>query len=85
MSQLFCSLTGTVSKWYDRLRQFYKNDWSPFIQIFKNQFYSQTHAYHAQLEALSLVKKDNENGRHYVLKVKTVVKQGWYNDFVTIL
>ena len=81
MSLLYCSLTGTASNWYDRLPQVYKDDWSSFLQIFKVQFYSQKHAYHAQLEALSLVKKDNENVRHFALNVETLVKQGWYNEY----
>ena len=81
MSLLYCSLTGTASNWYDRLPQVYKDDWSSFLQIFKKQFYSQKHAYHAQIEALSLVKKDNENVRHFALKVETLVKQGWYNEY----
>ena len=49
-----------------------------FLQIFKKQFYSQKHAYHAQIEAPSVVKIDNENVRHYALKVENLVKQGWY-------
>ena len=81
MSLLYCSLTGTASNWFDRLPQVYKDDWSSFLQIFKKQFYSQKHAYHAQIEALSLVKKDNENVRHFALKVETLVKQGWYNEY----
>ena len=80
-SLLYCSLTGTASNWYDRLPQVYKDDWSSFLQIFKKQFYSQKHAYHAQIEALSLLKKDNENVRHFALKVETLVKQGWYNEY----
>ena len=81
MSLLYCSLTGTASNWYDRLPQVYKDDWSAFLQIFKKQFYSQKHAYHAQIEALTLLKKDNENARHFALKVETLVKQGWYNEY----
>ena len=75
MSLLYCSLTRTAANWYDRLPQVYKDDWSSFLQIFKKQFYSQKHAYHAQIEALSLVK------RHFALKVETLVKQGWYNEY----
>ena len=81
MSLLYCSFTGTASNWYDRLPQVYKDDWSSFLQIFKKQFYSQKHAYHAQIEAVSLLKKDNENVRHFALKVETLVKQGWYNEY----
>ena len=80
MSLLYCSLTRTASNWFDRLPQVYKDDWSSFLQIFKKQFYSQKHAYHAQIEALSLVKTDNENVRHFALQVETLVKQGWYNE-----
>ena len=76
MSHLHCFLTGSASIWYDRLSQVYKNDWSSFLQTFKKQFYSQKHAYHAQLEEVSIVEKDNEIVRHYALKVKTLVKQG---------
>ena len=57
MSRLFCSLTGTASKWYDCLPQVYKDDWSSSLQIFKKKFSSQKHAYHAQFEALSFFKK----------------------------
>ena len=85
MSLLYCSLTGTASNWYDRLPQVYKDDWSSFLQIFKKQFYSQKHAYHVQIEALSLVKKDNENVRHFALKVETLVKQGWYNEYPSMI
>ena len=80
-TKYFSSLTGTASNWFDRLPQVYKDDWSSFLQIFRKQFYSQKHAYHAQIEALSLVKKDNENVRHFALKVETLVKQGWYNEY----
>ena len=81
MSLLYCSLTRTASTWYDRLPQVYKDDWSSFLQISKKQFYSQKHANHAQIEALSLVKKDKENVRHYAPKVETLVKQSWYNEY----
>ena len=70
MSLLYCSLTRTASNWYDRLPQVYKDDWSSFLQSFKEQFYSQKHAYHAQIEALSLLKKDNENVVNSLLKSK---------------
>ena len=44
----------------------------PFFKFFKKQFYSQKRAYHAQIDALSLLKKDNENVRHFALKVETL-------------
>ena len=81
MFLLYCSFTGTASNWCDRLPQVYKSDWSSFLQIFKKQFYSLKLAYHSQIEALSLVKKDNENVRHFALKVEILVKQGWYNEY----
>ena len=82
MSLLYCCLTGTSYNWYDCLFQVFTNDWSSFRQIFQKQFYSQKHAYHAQLEALSLVKKDekSENVKHYALKIETLVKRRWYNE-----
>ena len=49
----------------------------PSSKFSKKQIYSQKHA---QLEAFSIVKKDNENYRHYALKVETLVKQGWYDE-----
>ena len=52
MSLLYCSFTGTASNWYDLLPQVYKSDWSFVLQMFKKQFYSQKHAYHAQIDAL---------------------------------
>ena len=36
MSLLYFSLTGTASKWYDCLPQVYEDDWSSFLQTFKN-------------------------------------------------
>ena len=84
MSLLYCFLTGTTSNWYDRLPQVKKNMKMIvffFIQIFKKQFYSQKHAYHTQIEAISFVKKDKKNVRHYAFKVETLDKQGWYNEY----
>ena len=46
-----------------------------FSKSLKKQFYSQKHAYHAQIEALSHGKKDNENGRHFALKVETLLNK----------
>ena len=63
----------------------YKDDWSSFLLFFKKQFYSQKHAYHAQIEALSLVKKVNENVRHYALNVETLVKQCWYTEHLSTI
>ena len=46
----------------------------PSKNFSKKQFCSQKHACHAQLEALSFDKTDNENVRHYPTKVETLVK-----------
>ena len=53
----------------------------PSSNFSKKQFNSQKHAYHAQLDAFSLVREDNENVRHYDLNDKTFVQQGWYNEY----
>ena len=52
-----------------------ENEWSSFLQSFKIQFFSQKHVYPAQHEVLSLVKKENENVRHYALKFETLGKK----------
>ena len=71
MSLLHCSLAGTASNWYDSSlnQSSSKNDWSSSLQIFKNQFHSQRHAYNTLPEALSLVKK-TKKVKHYALKLK---------------
>ena len=58
----------------------YKQDWSAFVQAFKKQFSSQKNAYYAQVEALTLAKKDNEPVRHFVLKVQQLVEKSWFNE-----
>ena len=58
----------------------YKQDWSAFVQAFKKQFSSQQNAYYAKVEALTLVKKDNETVRHFALKVQQLVEKGWCNE-----
>ena len=42
-------------------------------------FISKT-AYYAQVEAMSLMKKDNETVRHFALRVQQLVKKGWCNE-----
>ena len=80
MAFIQCSLTGTALSWYIRLNDTYKQDWHAFIQAFKKQFSSQKNDYYAQVEALSLVKKDNETVRHFALKVQQLVEKGWCNE-----
>ena len=73
-------LTGTALSWYIRLNDTYKHDWHAFVQVFKKQFSSQKNAYYAQVEALTLTKKDNETVRHFALKVQQLVEKGWCNE-----
>ena len=74
MAFIQCSLTGTALSWYIRLNDTYKQDWSAFVQAFKKQFSSQRNAYYAQVEALTLVKKDNETVRHFAFKIHQPVE-----------
>ena len=80
MAFIQCSLTGTALSWYIRLNDTSKQDWSAFVQAFKKQLSSQKNAYYAQVQALTLVKKDNETVRHFALKVQQIVEKGWWNE-----
>ena len=71
MAFIQSSLTGTALSWYIRFNDTYKQDWNAFVQAFKRQFSSQKNAYYAEVEALSLIKKDNETVRHFALKGTT--------------
>ena len=77
MAYIQCSLTGTALDWYTNLHISYKQQWNSFVQLFKKQFSSQKTAYYAQVEAMSLMKKDNETVR---LRVQQLVKKGWCNE-----
>ena len=46
----------------------------------KKQFSSQETALYAQVEAMSLMKKDNETVRHFALRVRQLVKTEWCNE-----
>ena len=80
MACIQCSLTGTALDWYTNLHISYKQQWNSFVQLFKKQFSSQKTAYYAQVEAMSLMKKDNETVRHFALRVQQLVKKGWCNE-----
>ena len=80
MAYIQCSLTGTALDWYTNLHISYKQQWNSFVQLFKKQFSSQKTAYYAQVEAMSLMKKDNETVRHFALRVQQLVKTGWCNE-----
>ena len=45
----------------------------------KTVFFSKV-AYYAQVEALTLVKKDNESARHFAFKVQQLVGKSWCNE-----
>ena len=79
MAYIQCSLIGTALDWYTNLHISYKQQWNPFVQLFKKQF-SQKTAFYAQVEAMSLMKKDNETVRHFALRVPQLVKKGWCNE-----
>ena len=80
MAYIQCSLTGTALDWYTNLHISYKQQWNSFVQLFKKKFSSQKTAYYAQVEAMSLMKKDNETVRHFALRVQQLVKKGWCNE-----
>ena len=80
MAYIQCSLVETALEWYTDLHISYKQQWISFVQLFKKQFSTQKTAYYAQVEAMSLMKKDNETVRHFVLRVKQLVKKGCCNE-----
>ena len=80
MAYIQCSLIGTALDCYTNLHISYKQEWNSFVQLFKKQFSSQKTAYYAQVEAMSLMKKDNETVRHFALRVQQLVKKGWCNE-----
>ena len=70
MAYIQYSLIGTALDWYTNLQISYKQQWNSFVQMFKKQFSYQKTAYYAQVEAMSLMKKDNETVRHFALRVQ---------------
>ena len=80
MAYIQCSLIGTALDWYTNLHISYKQQWNSLVQLFKKQFSSQKTAYYAQVEAMSLIKKDNQTVRHSALRVQQLVKKGWCNE-----
>ena len=80
MAYIQSSLTGTALDWYTNLHISYKQQWNSFVQLFKKQFSSQKTTYYAQVEAMSLMKKENETVRHFAYKVQQLVKKGWCNE-----
>ena len=74
MAYIQCSLIGTALDWYNNHIS-YKQQSNSFVQLFKKQFLSQKTAYYAQVEAMSLMKKDNETVRLFALRVQQLVKK----------
>ena len=85
MAFIQCTLTGTALSWYIRVNDTSKQHWHTFIQRFKKQFSSQKNAYHAQVEALNLTKKDSETVRHFALKVQKLDEKGCCNEYASTI
>ena len=75
-----CSLTGTALSWYFPINYTYKQNCSIFVQAFKKQCSSQKKAWYVQVEAVILVKKDNETVRYFAPKVQQLVEKRWCNE-----
>ena len=60
MAYIQCSLIGTSLDWYTNFHISYKQQWNSFVQLFIKQFSSQKTAHYDLVEAMSLMKKDNE-------------------------
>ena len=58
MAYIQSSLTGTAVIWFTNLHISFKQQWNSFLQLLKKQFSSQIKSYYAQVEAMSLMKKD---------------------------
>ena len=85
MAYIQCSSIGTALDWYTNLHISYKQQWNSFVQLFKKQLSSQKTAYFAQVEAMSLMKKDNETVRHFALRVQQLVKKGCCKERASII
>ena len=76
MAHIQCSLIGTALDWFTNLHKPYKQKWNSFVQLFKKQFSSHKTAHYRQVEAISLLKKDNETARHFAFTVQQLVRKG---------
>ena len=81
MAYIQCSLIGTALDWYTNLHILYKQQWNSFVQLCKKKtiFFSKNSLLR-QVEAMSLMKKDNETVRHFAFRVQQLVKTGWCNE-----
>ena len=59
-----CYLSKVAIRWFLRLHESYKNDWSAFVSAFKKQFSSQKTACFAQVESQAFRRKENGNVNH---------------------
>ena len=73
-------LNDTALSWYIRLHDTYKQDSHALYKHLKNNFHHKKNAYYGQVEALNLVKKDNDTGRHFALKVQQLIEKSWCNE-----
>ena len=80
MAYIQCSLIGTALDWYTNVHTSFEQQWNSFVQLFKKHYSSQKTAYYAQVEGMSLMKKDDETLRHFALRVQQLVKKGWCNE-----
>ena len=67
MAYIQRSLIGTALDWYTNLHISNRKQRNSFVQPFKEQFSSQKETFYAQVEAMSLMKKDNETIRYFAL------------------
>ena len=80
MAFIHCSCTGTGVSSHILLNDTYEEDWSVFVQAFKEQFSPQKNAHYAQVEAVTLAKMDKKTVRHFALKVQQLVEKCWCNE-----
>ena len=80
MAYIQCSLNGTALDWYINLHISKKQQWNSFVQLFKKHFSSRKTSYYAQVEAMSLMKNEDETVRHFAVRVQQLVKKGRCNE-----
>ena len=73
-------LSGIVLRWFLRIHESYKNDWSAFVYQIRKQFSSQNNAYHAKVDTQVFFKNKTENVRQQVLEVPQLFENIWCNE-----
>ena len=76
MAFIQCFLTGITLGWFLHPNEAYKQDWSAFVHVFRNQFSSQKQVYYAQVEALTIMEKDDETIGRFSLKNPQLIEKG---------